>query len=983
MVVVFLIGCIATLFLCTTHAFLTPTNNFHRKKISSPLLVPKSSPPLQSNNVITTKLYMSSPASAMDSLSDSSIKALTFSQDAARNLELTRLDNEVLLVGMVRSAGAEDMAVRKLLTQFGISPDGAMDAVEQVMLERGVVKSGSTTTEDDDSALPFSSATKKTLDDAISIAKRMSPQNGGIVQPGHVLLALLEYDERYSVATEDVSKCAALDVLLKTSSNSPIGKAFDGTQFCRQLADIMANNALSSTASASTSSSSASGDTEITEREVVVVGGNAGGPATPTLDKVGIDLTEMAREGRLDAVFGREDEIRMALRTLGRRRKSNPCLIGEPGVGKTAIAEGVAQCLAGGYFVFDDKNGSEGGGWGIRNPFRNKKNEEEDGKSVAGLSQEEVDQLPPMTPCPRALQGFRVISIDIASLVAGMKFRGDFEERIQKIIEEASATPTILFIDELHTLIGAGGGGGDGGMNAANLLKPALARGDIRVIGATTIAEYRQYIEKDGALERRFQPILVNEPSVDEAIDILNAVMPRYEEFHGVRYTPFAVDAAARLSERYINDRSLPDKAIDLLDEAGSMVKLEDDGLEDDLPDDFFVVTDDRIATVVSEISGIPVGKLDRDEKAKLMRLEGDIETRVKGQNAAVRSVSRAIRRARSGLRDQTKPVATFMFCGPTGVGKTELCKALAATYYGKEKDIIRIDMSEYMERFSVSRLVGSPPGYVGYDEGGQLTEAIRRKPHSVVLFDELEKAHEDVLNVLLQILDEGTLTDGKGRTVSFKNCIFVMTSNVGSQEIIKISRGENPTAADGSSIGMTMEGAVKDELEKKMKPELLNRIDEIVVFKPLEDKVLISIAQNILDETIERASAEQDMAVTVTKGLMEMVTNEGAYSAAQFGARPMRRAAKRFLEDTLSEAIMREFLNEGDDVVVDVASKDEASGFTGDNRKIVKITRVTEGNKSMLIPVDSDGGIGNIESASNDALNRPMPPLPDADSFM
>ena len=267
--------------------------------------------------------------------------------------------------------------------------------------------------------------------------------------------------------------------------------------------------------------------------------------------------------------------------------------------------------------------------------------------------------------------------------------------------------------------------------------------------------------------------------------------------------------------------------------------------------------------------------------------------------------------------------------------------------------------------------------------EGGQLTEAIRRKPHSVVLFDELEKAHEDVLNVLLQILDEGTLTDGKGRTVSFKNCIFVMTSNVGSQEIIKISRGENPTAADGSSIGMTMEGAVKDELEKKMKPELLNRIDEIVVFKPLEDKVLISIAQNILDETIERASAEQDMDVTVTKGLMEMVTKEGAYSAAQFGARPMRRAAKRFLEDTLSEAIMREFLNEGDDVVVDIASKDEASGFPGDNRKIVKITRVTEGNKSMLIPVDSDGGIGNIESASNDALNRPMPPLPDADSFM
>ena len=311
------------------------------------------------------------------------------------------------------------------------------------------------------------------------------------------------------------------------------------------------------------------------------------------------------------------------------------------------------------------------------------------------------------------------------------------------------------------------------------------------------------------------------------------------------------------------------------------------------------------------------------------------------------------------------------------------MCKALAQTYSGREKDIIRIDMSEYMERFSVSRLVGAPPGYVGYDQGGQLTEAIRRKPHSVVLFDELEKAHEDVLNVLLQILDEGTLTDGKGRTVSFKNCIFVMTSNVGSQEIIKISRGENPTAADGSSAGMTMEGAVKNELEKKMKPELLNRIDEIVVFKPLADEILISIAKAILDETIQRASAEQDMTVSVTQALMAVVTREGAFSAAQFGARPMRRAAKRFLEDTLSEAIMREFLQEGDAVIVDVASKNEASGFKGDDRKVVKVTRVTDGNESMLIPVDSDAGIGSIESNTFDALNRPMPPIPDADGFM
>ncbi|EED95955.1 member of the clp superfamily, regulatory gamma subunit, partial [Thalassiosira pseudonana CCMP1335] len=781
-----------------------------------------------------------STANAMDKLSDGCIKAISFSQDASHNLGVSTLENEMLLVGMVRSAGADDIEARKILTSFGISPDGSLKAAETVLIKRGVADINNSKSGEGLPPLPFSDSVKKTLSEAVSIADRMG---SGAVLPGHVLLAVLEYDDRYSVATEDAEKCAGLAVLQKTAESSPV--------------------------------------------TLIVVGGNEG-MSTPTLDKVGIDLTEMAREGRLDAVYGRENEIRMCLRTLGRRRKSNPCLIGEAGVGKTAIAEGVAQCLA--------------------------------------------ESLPPLPPCPRALQGFRVVSVDMASLVAGMKFRGDFEERIQNLIKEASSTPTILFIDELHTLIGAGGGGGDGGMSAANLMKPALARGEIRVIGATTISEYRQYIEKDGALERRFQPILVNEPTVDEAIEILTAVTPRYEEFHGVRYTPFAIDAAVRLAERYINDRFLPDKAIDLLDEAGSMVKLADDGEEDDLPDDFFVVTDDNVATVVSEISGIPVGKLDRDEKAKLMRLEADIAKRVKGQDPAVNSVARAIRRARSGLRDQTKPVATFLFCGPTGVGKTELCKALAQTYYGREKDIIRIDMSEYMERFSVSRLVGAPPGYVGYDEGGQLTEAIRRKPHSVVLFDELEKAHEDVLNVLLQILDEGSLTDGKGRTVSFKNCIFVMTSNIGSQEILKLSRGENPTAEAGSSAGMTMEGAVKNELEKKMKPEFLNRIDEIVVFKPLEDDVLISIAMNILDETMKRAASEQDMAVTCTQSLMATVANEGAFSAAQFGARPMRRAAKRFLEDTLSEAIMREFLSEGDEVIVDMANESEARGFTGDS---------------------------------------------------
>ncbi|KAL7479826.1 hypothetical protein ACHAW6_005539 [Cyclotella cf. meneghiniana] len=960
--------------LCQSDAFLPPIisgTNLQRPGFNLNLSHhPLGSRSKRSNVAKPTRLFMSTSASAMDRLSDACINAISFAQDASRSIGMKTLENEMLLVGMVRLAGADDIEARKIFTNFGIFPDGILQAAESVLIEKGMGMRGANAG-NSAATLPFSESVKKTLNEALSIAERMFAGSDGTVLPGHVLLALLEYDDRYKVATEDVTKCGGLAVLQKTVEDSPLGSKFDGTKFCRTLAEYMKNQVMTSNAAAGST-------TEVREREVIVVGRNSG--STPTLDKVGVDLTEMAREGRLDAVYGRDYEIRMCLRTLGRRRKSNPCLIGEPGVGKTAIAEGVAQCLAGGYFVYDDK-GANGGGWGIRNPFGNKGSEPD--KSIAGMSKEEINKLPQLPPCPRALQGFRFVSVDLASLIAGMKFRGDFEERIQNLIKEASSTPTILFIDELHTLIGAGGGGGDGGMNAANLLKPALARGDIRVIGATTVSEYRQYIERDGALERRFQPILVNEPTIDEAINILNAVAPRYEEFHGVRYTPFAIDSAARLAERYINDRSLPDKAIDVLDEAGSMVKLEDDGDDDELPEDFFVVSEDSVATVVSEMTGIPVGKLDRDEKAKLMRLEEDISKRVKGQDFAVKSVARAIRRARSGLRDQTKPVATFLFCGPTGVGKTELCKALAQTYYGREKDIIRIDMSEYMERFSVSRLVGAPPGYVGYDEGGQLTEAIRRRPHSVVLFDEIEKAHEDVLNVLLQILDEGTLTDGKGRTVSFKNSIFIMTSNIGSQEIIQISRGENPTAKKGSTEGMTIEGAVKSELEKKMKPELLNRIDEIVVFKPLEDDVLLSISMNILNETISRAAAEQSMDVTITKDFIKMVASEGAFSAAQFGARPMRRAAKRFLEDTLSEAIMKEFLVEGDEVIVDMASDSEASGFTGVNKKIVKVTRATNGKESMLIPVENDGGIGAIESNAMNALNRPMPPIPDADGFM
>lgn len=447
----------------SSNAFVTPgLQRINFKPSVSQLSINPSASLRQPKDASLTMLQMSTSASAMDLLSDSCIQAMTFSQSASRAIGVSTLENEMLTVGMIRSAG-EDIDARKIFTDNGIFPDGAQQAAESVLILKGLGKRGGGIV--GDAPLPFSEGVKKTLDTAMSIAERMNGSNGGIVEPGHVLLALLDYDDRYNVATEDVAKCEGLAVLKKTVEDLPIN--FDGTKFCRALAAYLKNKAEEDAVNGST--------TVINEREVVVAGRNNAGSSTPTLDKVGTDMTAMAREGRLDVVYGRDKEIRMCLRTLGRRRKSNPCLIGEPGVGKSAIAEGLAQCLTGGYYVFDDKG--DDGKWGIRNPFANNK---EDDKSVAGLSQEEINKLPPLPPCPRALQGFRVISLDMASLIAGMKFRGDFEERIQKLIQEASATPTILFIDELHTLIGAGNGGSDGGMNAADLMKPALARGDIR-----------------------------------------------------------------------------------------------------------------------------------------------------------------------------------------------------------------------------------------------------------------------------------------------------------------------------------------------------------------------------------------------------------------------------------------------------------------------------------------------------------------------
>ena len=628
------------------------------------------------------------------------------------------------------------------------------------------------------------------------------------------------------------------------------------------------------------------------------------------------------------------------------------------GVGKTAVAEAIAQVLANGLLEVQQELDEKKPTSKIRNLF-SRKRDEEVGSKINGKESTFDYELP---ACPTSLRGARLISIELAGLVAGTSNRGDFENKIKNLVKEASENNIILFIDEIHNLIGTGGGG-DGALNAANILKPALARGELRLMGATTTPEYRRYIERDGALERRFQPLEIKEPTVYETLDILATVAPKYEEFHGVEYTYNALLSAAKLSDRYISDRFLPDKAIDLLDESGSLLKMMEDG-------ESFYVTEDVIGEVISEITGIPIGKLDTGEKARLRSLEEDIGKRIKGQGSAVRSVAKAIRRARSGMRDGKRPVASFMFCGPTGVGKTELCKALASTYYGQEKDMIRLDMSEYMDRFSTSRLVGAPPGYVGYEEGGQLTEAVRRSPHSVVLFDELEKAHEDVLNLLLQIMDEGQLTDGKGRTVSFKNNIFVMTSNIGSKDIIQAAR-EADDSVDEAQITTDV---VKGALEEALRPELLNRIDEIVVFSPLTYENLKEIASNLIADTVARAEDDQSITIDVSDNIPEIVTREALAVASTYGARPIRRAVQRYLEDTMAEAIMSEFVNEGDSVKVNLKNPNS-------DKPLVEITRLSDG-KSVTIDVDEDAGISAApeESLDYQATFGDLPDLGDDD---
>ncbi|MDQ0201838.1 ATP-dependent protease ATP-binding subunit ClpC [Neobacillus ginsengisoli] len=649
-------------------------------------------------------------------------------------------------------------------------------------------------------------------------------------------------------------------------------------------------------------------------------GGHQGGASvsanTPTLDSLARDLTAIAREGSLDPVIGRSKEIQRVIEVLSRRTKNNPVLIGEPGVGKTAIAEGLAQQI-------------------VNNEV------------------------------PEILRDKRVMTLDMGTVVAGTKYRGEFEDRLKKVMDEIrQAGNIILFIDELHTLIGAGGA--EGAIDASNILKPSLARGELQCIGATTLDEYRKYIEKDAALERRFQPIRVDEPTAEESVQILKGLRDRYEAHHRVSITDEAIDAAVKLSDRYISDRFLPDKAIDLIDEAGSKVRLRsyttppnlkelevkleevrkekdaavqsqefekaaslrdtEQRLREQLEEtkktwkekqgkENCEVTVEDIANVVSSWTGVPVSRLAQTETAKLLNLEEILHSRLIGQEEAVIAVSKAVRRARAGLKDPKRPIGSFVFLGPTGVGKTELARALAEAMFGDEEAMIRIDMSEYMEKHSTSRLVGSPPGYVGYEEGGQLTEKVRRKPYSVILLDEIEKAHPDVFNILLQVLEDGRLTDSKGRTVDFRNTVLIMTSNVGA-EALKRNKYVGFNIQDGQQDYKDMKGKVMEELKKAFRPEFLNRIDEIIVFHALEKKHLEEIV-TLLSEQLVKRLKEQHISLELTESAKAKISQEG-YDP-EYGARPLRRAIQKHIEDRLSEELLKGTVLTGQHVIIDV----------------------------------------------------------------
>jgi ATP-dependent Clp protease ATP-binding subunit ClpC len=681
-----------------------------------------------------------------------------------------------------------------------------------------------------------------------------------------------------------------------------------------------------------------------------------------TLDEFGRDLTEIAKKDGLDPVVGRDKEIQRVIQILSRRTKNNPVLIGEPGVGKTAIVEGLAQ------------------------------------KIVAG-------------DVPDTLLNKRVVALDLSSMLAGAKYRGDFEERLQKVMDEITESKdVILFIDELHTLVGAGAA--EGAIDAANILKPKLARGELQCVGATTIDEYRKHIEKDAALERRFQPVMVNEPSEEEAIQILHGLKDKYEAHHGVKITDQAIEAAVKLSARYLPDRFLPDKAIDLVDEAAAKVQLagktaptdlrqlenklanakkekeaavaqqnfeeaakwrdEEKKITDELEaerenwkknnsDKKSEVDEEEICNVLANWSGVPVAKLQQEEMDKLLHLEDILHERVIGQDEAVNQISRAVRRGRAGLKDPKRPIGSFIFLGPTGVGKTELAKALAVALFGTEEAMIRLDMSEYMEKHAVSRLVGAPPGYVGYDEGGQLTEAVRRRPYSVLLLDEIEKAHPDAFNILLQLLEDGRLTDGKGRTVDFRNTVVIMTSNLGASSIKNQAVMGFGTAKDQNKAENDyekMKERVLETVKKAFRPEFINRIDDILVFHSLKDDDIKAIAKLMIKELCKRMK-DRDLSLEVSDGVLDILAKEGF--DVNYGARPLRRAILRLMEDPLSEGILAQKFKDGDTVYA-YADGEEIKFDTVKHDDVI-----VENNNTENDAVQSDANVSSEQDAEAD----------------
>ena len=814
---------------------------------------------------------------------EKAIKVIMLAQEEARRLGHNFVGTEQILLGLI---GEGTGVAAKVLKSMGVNLKDARVEVEKI-IGRG---SGFVAVE-----IPFTPRAKRVLELSLEEARQLGHNYIGTE---HLLLGLIREGE---------------GVAARVLENLGVDLAKVRTQVIRMLG----------------------------ETAEVASGGGGGGKGstkTPTLDEFGSNLTQQASDGKLDPVVGRQHEIERVIQILGRRTKNNPVLIGEPGVGKTAIAEGLAQRINSG-------------------------------------------------DVPDILEDKRVLTLDIGLLVAGTKYRGEFEERLKKIMEEIrGAGNVILVIDEVHTLIGAGAA--EGAIDAANILKPALARGELQCIGATTLDEYRKHIERDAALERRFQPVNVGEPSIDDTIEILRGLRERYEQHHRLKITDDALVAAATLGDRYISDRFLPDKAIDLIDEAGSRVRLLNSKLppeakevdkelrgvqkqkEDAVRDQDFtkagelrekevelrdqirsllqanrtdatavaeasadqsdapaaesaesspMVNEEDIAQIVASWTGVPVQKLTESESVKLLNMEETLHQRLIGQDEAVKAVSKAIRRARVGLKNPNRPIASFIFSGPTGVGKTELTKALATYFFGSEEAMIRLDMSEFMERHTVSKLIGSPPGYVGFNEGGQLTEAVRRRPYTVVLFDEIEKAHPDVFNLLLQLLEDGRLTDSKGRTVDFKNTLVIMTSNIGSKVIEKGGGGlgfEFSGESAEESQYTRIRSLVNEELKQYFRPEFLNRLDEIIVFRQLSRDEVKEIAEIMLKEVFGRMG-EKGITLTVSDAFKERLVEEG-YNPA-YGARPLRRAVMRLLEDSLAEEVLSGRIKDGDHAEVDV----------------------------------------------------------------